>query len=105
MDSSATKVTDNPEEHRFELTVDGRLAGHVEYRLLSDTIVFTHTEVDPAFNGRGLGSVLARAVLDSARERELAVVAQCPFIRRWIEKHPDYADLVSDSASEEASGA
>jgi predicted GNAT family acetyltransferase len=104
MDSTAATVTDNPDKRRFELTADGWLAGFAEYRLDADTITFIHTEVDQAFSGRGLGSVLARGALDDARRRGLRVVAECPFIRGWIAKHPDYSDLVSGSAPEPAAG-
>lgn len=69
-----------------------------EYRLLPDhqpsTIVFTHTEVPAEMEGRGVGSTLVRFALDDARARDLAVEPQCPFVRSWIERHDDYADLV-----------
>jgi predicted GNAT family acetyltransferase len=73
--------------------VDGKPAGQAVYQLRPGTIVFLHTEIDDAYGGRGLGGTLVRAALDSARARELHVVASCPFVRSWIEKHPDYADL------------
>jgi uncharacterized protein len=88
-------VTNNPDESRYEAHVDGELAGFAEYRLTARLIVFTHTEVDDAFEGRGVGGALARSALDDVREvGERKVVAKCPFIRSWIEKHPDYQDLL-----------
>lgn len=89
-----TAVVDVARRSRFELSVDGVVAGRAHYRLRDGVIAFTHTEIDDAYGGRGLGGALARAALDSARERGLAVRPDCPFIRGWIGKHPDYADLV-----------
>ncbi|MER7753347.1 GNAT family N-acetyltransferase [Kitasatospora sp. NPDC097643] len=89
-----TTVTDNPEQSRFEITEDGALAGFAEYHRYENEIAFIHTEIDPAFGGRGLAGTLARSALDSAREQGLAVLPYCPFIRGWIGKHPEYAELV-----------
>lgn len=88
------QTTDNAEQHRYEARVDGELAGFAEYRLQGDRVVFTHTEVDDAYEGQGVGSSLARSALDDVRAAGRAVVPLCPFIRSWIDKHPDYADLV-----------
>lgn len=59
------------------------------------TIIFTHTTIDPPLEGRGLGSALAAYVLDDARARGLSVVPECAFIAAYIDRHPEYADLVS----------
>ncbi|KAA5834528.1 GNAT family N-acetyltransferase [Saccharopolyspora hirsuta] len=88
------EVADNPDAERFEIRADGELAGFAEYKLRPTSIAFVHTEVDPRFGGRGLGGILVRAALDSARERGLAVLPYCPFVRRWISNHADYLDLV-----------
>ena len=88
-------VQDQPEQSRWEATVGGEPAGFAEYRRDGARIVFTHTVVDPAHEGEGVGSALARAALDDARAQGLAVVPRCSFIRGWIDKHPDYADLVA----------
>jgi redox-sensitive bicupin YhaK (pirin superfamily)/predicted GNAT family acetyltransferase len=88
-------VTDVPEKHRYEATDEnGRVYGHVEYLRGTDLITFTHTEVDPAAEGKGIGGTLARAVLDQARADGVLVRPICPFIKEWIARHPDYADLV-----------
>ncbi|MEV6205547.1 GNAT family N-acetyltransferase [Kitasatospora sp. NPDC051914] len=92
-----TAVTDNPDQSRFEITEDGALAGFAEYHRYENEIEFIHTEIDPDFGGRGLSGILARAALDSARERGLAVLPYCPFIRGWLGKHPDYVDLVPEA--------
>ena len=90
------RVVDAPERSRFEIFVDGGLAGFAEYRRDEGEIAFTHTEVDPAFEGQGIGSRLARAALDAARGEKLAVLPYCPFIKGWIMKHAEYADLVPE---------
>jgi predicted GNAT family acetyltransferase len=91
----ALEITRNDSEQRYEARVDGELAGIAAFQMDGDRIVFTHTEVDDRFEGQGIGSQLARHALDDVRAREsLRVVPQCPFIRSWIEKHPEYADLV-----------
>lgn len=88
-------VTDVPEQNRYEATdEDGKRYGHVEYVRTEGKITFTHTEVDPEAEGQGIGSTLARAVLDQARADGVGVVPQCPFIKGWIDRHPDYSDLV-----------
>lgn len=94
---SDVEVRHEPEQHRYAAYLDGALGGFAAYVLREDParIVFTHTEVDPAFEGRGVGSAIARGALDDVRATgERSVVPQCPFIAGWIEKHPDYADLV-----------
>ena len=93
----AIQVRDVPENSRWEASEDGELAGAAVYRLRPGRIVFTHTVVDPAFEGRGVGSALVRTALDDARAQGLRVTPLCPFVRRWIDGHPDYADLVAPS--------
>jgi len=89
-------VTDNPSASRYELRVGEELAGFVEYKLghHDSVISLVHTQVDDAFQGKGLAAHLARYSLDDARERGLAVLPFCPYINSWIKKHPEYADLV-----------
>jgi predicted GNAT family acetyltransferase len=87
-------VRDAPERQRYEATVDGTLAGFVVYRDHSGARVFTHAQVFPAFEGRGVGSELARAALDDVRASGRSMVPRCRFIRDYIERQPEYADLV-----------
>ena len=88
------EVADNPDTARFEILADGELAGFVLYHLRGNEIAFTHTETDERFRGHGLASQLVRAALDAARARQLTVLPYCPFVRSWLEEHPEYADLV-----------
>ncbi len=87
-------VTDNPAVSRYELHVDGQLAGFALYQLRADTLSITHTEVEPAYQGEHLATHLAQFALDDVRQRGLAVLPYCPYTSAWIRKHPDYADLV-----------
>jgi uncharacterized protein len=91
------EVRDVPEASSFEARLDGRLAGTAFYEREDGegpVFVFTHTEVDPAFEGRGVGGTLVRGALDDVRRRGARIVALCPFVRSWLERHPDYQDLV-----------
>jgi len=86
-------VVDNPEENQFETQLDGHTA-FVSYLRRGDTIFFTHTEVPKELEGRGLGSALAKAVLEKARAEHWKVVARCPFIAKYVERHPEYQSLL-----------
>lgn len=92
--SEGVLVVDNPAELRYELLVDGRRAGFIAYRTEPGVVVLVHTDIDPAVEGRGLGSVLAAGALDDLRARELRVVPLCPFVAAYIRRHPEYGDLV-----------
>jgi predicted GNAT family acetyltransferase len=89
-----SRVVDNPQIGRFELLADGAVAGFAEYERTGSTVSFTHTVIDPSFEGRGLGSVLARGALDAVRNEGSSVLPFCPFIRAYIQRHPEYLDLV-----------
>ncbi|MDG4809121.1 GNAT family N-acetyltransferase [Micromonospora sp. WMMD1120] len=92
----STLVEDNPAKRRFEILVDDALAGFTAYLPRGEVLVFTHTEVDRGFQGRGVGGALIRGTLDQLRARGTKVVPQCPFVAAFIDKHPEYADLVAD---------
>jgi predicted GNAT family acetyltransferase/glutaredoxin len=89
-------VVSVPEANRYELRFDGRLIGLLAYRRGDDRIALTHTEVTPACEGRGFGSQLAAAALEDARRGGLKVLPLCPFVARYIERHPEYRGLVGD---------
>jgi predicted GNAT family acetyltransferase len=93
--ASEPTVIDNPSASRFEIIVDGQVAGFAEYRRRQGAIEFTHTVIEDAYEGQGLGSRLVRGALDDARREGLQVVATCPFVKDYIERHPQYADLLA----------
>jgi len=95
-----TRVADNPAEDRYEIFADGELAGFSVYRLRPGRISFVHTEIDDRFEGQGLGSALVAEALDEVRGRDLSVLPFCPFVNRFIERHPEYVDLVPESDRE-----
>lgn len=97
MTTGAPVVVDDREAGRFEVLVDGQVAGYAEYRRRGPSVAFTHTVVEPGFEGRGVGSALARGALDAVRAEGASVLPFCPFIRRWIERHPGYVDLVPEN--------
>lgn len=87
-------MSDNPAERRYEVRVDGELAGFSQYRPRSQALAFIHTEIDDRFEGQGLGGKLVSFALDDARSRGLAVLPFCPFVKGYIERHPEFLDLV-----------
>jgi uncharacterized protein len=89
------EVVDAPEASRYELRLGGRLVGLAAYRRRNGRIAFTHTEVDESCAGHGFGSFLAAAALDDARRQGLEVVPLCPFVAHYIERHPEYEQLVA----------
>jgi uncharacterized protein len=92
---TAVETRHDPTHKRYEARLDGIVAGFAEYLLTDDLIVFTHTEVDPRFEGRGVGSAIAQFALDDVRAGgRRKVLPMCPFIKGWIGRHPDYHPLV-----------
>ena len=86
-------VSDNPAQQRYELAVDGHVAASY-YEIADGVITFAHTEVPPELGGKGIGSKLIGGALDQVRSEGLKVVAQCPFVKGFIDKNPGYADLL-----------
>ncbi|HTQ69007.1 MAG TPA: GNAT family N-acetyltransferase [Solirubrobacteraceae bacterium] len=93
-DTATVEVRDAPERERYEITRDGLLAGHLDYLLRRELIALVHTEVDQRYERHGLGTQMIRFALDDARRRGLAVLPFCPFVKAFIERNPEYADLV-----------
>lgn len=94
MQHSEPTVVHDPGKSRFEIRQDGAVVGFADYQRNGSTVSLTHTVVDPAFEGRGLGSALARTALDAARDQGDTVLPFCDFIRSYVEQHPEYLDLV-----------
>jgi uncharacterized protein len=93
-DMADITVVRDDAKHRYEARLDGQVAGFAAFRVKPDQIVMWHTEVDPAFEGRGIGSALARGALDDIRARGEKVVVQCPFIAAYVKRHPEYEDIL-----------
>jgi uncharacterized protein len=93
--SASLMVTDNPAERRYEAHVDGALAGVAHYAERPGGLVLVHTEVADEFEGQGVGSRLVAGALDDIRARGLTVTLRCPFASAYVERHPEYADLVA----------
>ncbi len=89
----ATEVRNAEDKSRYELLIDGKLAGIADYRIEGDRIVFPHTEIDPSRRGQGLGAVLVRGALDDVRGSGRQVVPTCWFVREFIDANEKYADL------------
>ena len=87
-------ITRNESASRFEATVDGHLAELV-YRQVGDRLILVHTGVPDALAGHGLAGRLAQTAVDYAIEHGLSIVPQCPYVRAWLEKHPEVADTVT----------
>ncbi|HVT65736.1 MAG TPA: GNAT family N-acetyltransferase [Mycobacteriales bacterium] len=94
MGNDEVEVRLDADRHRFEIFLDGELSGHSRFQDSDGTRTFIHTEIDPNREGHGLGGRLVREALDQTKAAGMRVVPQCPFVRSFIEDHPEYADLV-----------
>lgn len=93
---STPQVSDNAARHQYELALDGKLAAHIVYRMHGEGVIdLIHTEVDPQYEGQGLASQIARFALDDARAKGRKVIATCSYIAGYVQKHPEYSDLVT----------
>lgn len=97
--SDAPVVTRDPDRHRYVISVDGVPLGTSVYSQTGDLTIFVHTEIAPDGEGRGLGSALVRGALDDIADRGGRIVALCPFVSGWIERHPEYRRLVDEQMS------
>jgi uncharacterized protein len=90
------KIADNEQLHRYEALVDGEVAGFIAYLAVRDGVRnFAHTEVDTAFEGKGVASQLVLGALEAERARGGKIIASCPFVSAYLRRHPEYADLVA----------
>jgi uncharacterized protein len=89
------RVEDNPERSRFEVFVGPTLAGFTDYHAQPGLVTLLHTEIDPAFEGRGIGTRFVSGVLDDLRRRDERVLPICPFVRAFLRRHPEYEDVVT----------
>ena len=93
------EVHRNDENHHYEATLDGKVVGFVRFRHRPGQVILIHTETEDAYEGRGIGSALARGALDDVRARGEKAVLKCPFIASYVERHPEYQDLVAPADS------
>lgn len=87
-------VTDNTEAHRYEAHADGALAGFIDYQVRDGRITLVHTQVEDAFEGKGLGSSLVKGALGMVRDSGHEMLPVCPFVAAYVKRHPEYLDLV-----------
>ena len=90
-------MTDNKDLHRYEIRLDGDLAGFTDYHQNGDVMVLIHTEVDERFRGHGLASELVRSALDDVRGTGVRGAPVCPLVRQYIQDHAEYQDLVLEA--------
>lgn len=90
-------VRDNPEKHRFEIDLGGGSLAVAEYTLPAGKILFTHTDVPPEHEGKGIGTKLIEFALATARERGLKVIPICPFFDAYMRKHAEVQDLLDEA--------
>jgi len=88
------RIVDNPERQRYEAFLGDEKAGYSEYEVRPERVVFTHTVVRPKFEGKGIGSRLAKFAVQDARDRGLRITPVCPFIRAWLRRHAEYDEIV-----------
>jgi predicted GNAT family acetyltransferase len=90
-----TEVIHNEALHRYEILLDGVKVGHADYKVDGDVLVFDHTEVDPAQQGKNLAGILMRAALDDVRQRGLKMRPVCSYVVKFVERYDEYSDLVA----------
>lgn len=91
----ANEVRRNDAQSRYELLVDGELAGIADFHLDGDAVVLPHTEIDAARRGQGLGAILVQGVLDDVRHAGRTVVPACWYVAQYLDEHPDQQDLLA----------
>lgn len=94
-ESAEVVIRNNADDLRYELVVDGEVVGELRYGVRPDRIALIHTEISPALEGRGLGARLVAGALDDIRARQQRINPICPFVRSYLRRHPEYADLVA----------
>ena len=90
-----TEVIHNEALHRYEIMLDGSKVGHADYKIDGDVLVFDHTEVDPAQQGKNLAGILMRAALEDVRARGLKMRPVCSYVVKFVERYEEFGDLVA----------
>ena|SRR5690349_4243619 len=89
-------LVDNTARSRYEMTVND-VTAFIDYERTGDTVTLVHTEVPPEMSGQGIGSKLAQGALDDARQHGQRIVPRCTFVRKYLERHPEYQDVILPS--------
>ncbi len=89
------EVIHNAELHRYEIHLDGEKVGHADYKVDGDVLVFDHTEVDPAHQGKNLAGILMRHALEDVRARGLKMRPVCSYVVKFVERYDEFSDLVA----------
>jgi uncharacterized protein len=97
-DAQDISIRNETGRQRYELALGGTIAAFVNYRPRGGNVELVHTEVLPQYEGRGLGQQLARFALEDVRERGVKAVPTCSYIAKYIQRHPQYQDLVEGAA-------
>jgi predicted GNAT family acetyltransferase len=95
--TAAVSVVHHPDDEYYELLVDGEQAGLLVYHVIGSRLSITHTVIEPAYRGRGLSWTLVGGALDDIRTRSVAVSNYCPVVDRFVQKNPQYGDLLTPS--------
>lgn len=90
-----TTIDHRPGQGRFVATIDGAEAGECVYRRDGARMQIVHTEVDPALQGRGIAAALVDAAVAHAREQRWQVVPLCSYVRAWLRRHPEAAEVLA----------
>ena len=91
----STQVIHNAELNRYEIELDGQKVGHADYKVDGDVLVFDHTEVDPAHQGKNLAAILMREALEDVRARGLKIRPVCSYVVKFVERFDEFGDLVA----------
>lgn len=91
----AHTVEHKPEQNRFEILVDGVVAGHADYTVVGGVRDFDHTVTDPAFRGQGVAGTLVAAALDATRAEGVTIATSCSYVEKFVAQHPEYRDLLA----------
>lgn len=91
----STSVTRESNPDRFEITSDGAVAGFAQFLDRDGRRIFFHTEVGEEFGGQGLGGIVVGEAIDATREEGLTVVPVCPYVKKWLTKHPEHEDITA----------
>jgi predicted GNAT family acetyltransferase len=91
------KIFEDPENHRYVAEDDDAIVGVTVYHMAGGRHIFVHTEIDPTYTGKGVGSALARYALDDVKSKGGSIVPLCPFIAGWIEQHSEYGALIDQA--------